>query len=306
MRVFVTGAGGFIGSHIVKSLLEHSHEVAVLKREGSNQKRLSTLPISHIDVSHDLAMFTPAEQKSLNAFKPEAVVHAGWIGVGNYQRNELVQLSNIEMTSNLLDASIKAGVNHFIGFGSQAEYGQCEGSINESQPLAPSTLYGAAKASASLVADVQTRLHEVNFTWVRVFSTYGPGDEPYWMIQDVAKKLVNGESPSLSPGTQIWDYLYVADAAEAVRTIVEHKTGLGIVNLGSGTALSIRSIVEQMRDIANPDLQINFGAVPFRSDQVMHLEADISKLTQATGWSPRVPLSEGLRITVTSIAEESE
>lgn len=304
MRVFVTGAGGFIGSHIVKSLLENDHEVAVLKRKGSNSKRLDSLPISYINVSNDLALFSPAEQRSLSEFHPEAVIHAGWIGVGNSQRNELVQLSNIEMTSNLLDASIKAGVQHFIGFGSQAEYGRCEGAINESQPLAPTTLYGAAKASASLVAGVQTNLHDVQFTWVRVFSTYGPGDEPYWMIQDVAKKLVSRESPSLTPGTQIWDYLYVVDAAEAVRSIVEHKTGLGIINLGSGTAQSIRSIVEQMRDIANPDIQINFGAVPFRDDQVMHLEADISKLTQATGWSPRVPLLEGLKATVASIVEE--
>lgn len=302
MRVFVTGAGGFIGSHIVKALLANSHQVAVLRRKDSNSKRLSHLHIDYIDVESELGKFSDLEQDKLSKFNPEVVIHAGWVGVGNIQRNDIVQLKNIELTSNIFHACKTAGVKHFLGFGSQAEYGRCEGSINENQALVPTTLYGAAKSAAGLVTRVEAALSNIEFTWVRVFSTYGPGDEPYWMIQDVAKQLVQGKAPSLTPGTQLWDYLYVDDAADAIVSIVEHNKGLGAVNLGSGTTATIRSIVEQMREIANPGVQINFGAVSFRDDQVMHLEADISKLTNATGWTPRVSLAEGLKVTIDAIS----
>lgn len=302
MRVFVTGAGGFIGSHIVKALLAQKHKVAVLRRPGSNPKRLANLPIEYIDVQSQVGKLDSLEQNKLSEFMPDVVIHAGWVGVGNSQRNDPIQLENIELTSNILRASNLAGAQHFIGFGSQAEYGRCEGSINENQSLSPTTLYGAAKSAAGIIARVESELSKMEYTWVRVFSTYGPGDEPYWMVQDVARQLLLGKSPSLTPGTQLWDYLYVEDAAEAIVSIVELKSGLGVINLGSGTTSTIRNIVEMMRDIANPDVEINFGAVGFRDDQVMHLEADISKLSQATGWKPRVSLKDGLTITIEAIS----
>ena len=302
MRVFVTGAGGFIGSHIVKALLAKGHTVAVLRRVGSNPKRLSQLDIEYIDVASDMGKFEFDEQRNLSCFSPDVVIHAGWMGVGNSQRNDPIQLKNIELTTNILHASSSAGAKHFVGFGSQAEYGRCVGSIDETQSLAPTTLYGAAKSSAGLVSSVEASLCNMDFTWIRVFSTYGPGDEPYWMIQDVAKQLVSGKSPDLTPGTQLWDYLFVDDAAEAVVSIVEGSTGLGVVNLGSGSTATIKSIVELMRDIANPNTEINFGAVNFREDQVMHLEANISKLSRATGWKPRTSLRDGITRTVEAIS----
>ena len=298
MKFFVTGAGGFIGSHVVLALLEAGHQVGFLRRPGSNPRRLIGLDITPIDIKDNLSSFSDAEQKELNAFAPEAVIHLGWIGVGNGARNSVEQLQNVEMSVNLLQAAAKAGVTHFVGFGSQAEYGPCEGAIDEFQPLNPTTLYGAAKASVGLISEVLSKQLGMQFSWIRVFSTYGPGDEPYWMIQSVATSLLNNNVPELTLGTQKWDYLFVEDAARAVCSVAESQNGLGPVNLGSGSAPTIREIVENLRDVAAPHMELNFGAVPFRDDQVMHLEANISKLTSRTGWVPRVTLQEGLARTV--------
>lgn len=298
MRFFITGAGGFIGSNVVKVLLSAGHTVAYLRRPGSNSSRLGYLDLIPIDVDDDKSKFRPEEQEKLNEFCPDAVVHLGWIGVGNGARNNSEQLENISMSINVLTAASKAGARHFIGFGSQAEYGPCEGKISEQQTLRPTTVYGAAKASAGIITEVLAKQLAMEFSWIRVFSTYGPGDAPYWMIQDVASKLIRGQVPELTLGTQKWDYLFVEDAARAVCAVSASPYGLGTVNLGSGSAPSIREIVEVLRNIISPDIELDFGAVPFREDQVMHLEADISKLCSETGWMPIVSLPEGLSRTV--------
>ena len=299
MKFFVTGAGGFIGSHVVAELLERGHDVAVLSRPTSNNSRLSSLTgITRIVCSDPAGMLSEAEIETLQTFAPDTVIHLAWAGVGNSARNDFVQLGNVEMTRNLVDIAHRVGARHFVGFGSQAEYGPCEGAIDESQPIAPTTLYGAAKAATYLISKSLCEVLGVEFSWIRVFSTYGPGDEPYWMVQQVARDLLAGNTPQLTLGTQKWDYLYVDDAARAVASVGELSTGIGAVNLGSGTALTIREIVEAIRDEVNPAAALEFGAVPFRPDQVMHLEANTAHLRNSTGWEPRVSLAEGIKATI--------
>ena len=72
----------------------------------------------------------------------------------------------------------------------------------------------------------------------------------------------------------------------------------GLFNLGSGRAVAVKSVVERIRDLAAPGMELVFGEIPYRPDQVMHMEADISRLTAATGWTPRIPIEEGIAATV--------
>ena len=111
-------------------------------------------------------------------------------------------------------------------------------------------------------------------------------------------RLLAGERPALTAGAQRWDYLYVGDAAGAVAEAATNERATGDYNLGSGTAPTLRSIVERIRDLIDPALPLGFGEVPYRPDQVMHLQADVGRLRADLGWSPRVGLDEGLRRTV--------
>jgi nucleoside-diphosphate-sugar epimerase len=134
-------------------------------------------------------------------------------------------------------------------------------------------------------------------TWVRLLAIYGPGDDPRHLIPSVIQTLCAGKRPALTRGEQRWDYLYVEDAAKALSRIAE--TGAtGTLNLSSGETVIIRRLVERIRDLMDPNLPLGFGEVPYRTDQVMHLEADISRLQSATGWKPETSLEEGLRRTV--------
>ena len=303
MKILVTGASGFIGSAVVRELVQCGHDVAVLQRPKTNFSPLAGLPVTPIRVEDSRSSFAKDELAALTTFRPDAVIHAGWSGVGNAARNDEAQFENEEVTLNVLRAARDSGARHFIGLGSQAEYGPVEGSITETQSLAPTTLYGAAKAAAFFSASVLAAQFDLEFSWVRIFSTYGPGDAPHWMIQDIASKLLLNEPADLTPGTQMWDYLFVDDAATAIRAVSESPVGLGALNLGSGSAITIREIVEKLHTICLSRSELNFGRVPFRSDQVMHLQADTAKLRKTTGWEPLVNLDEGLLLTVNAIRE---
>ena len=92
----------------------------------------------------------------------------------------------------------------------------------------------------------------------------------------------------------MWDYVHVDDAAAAV-TAMADVDAAGVFNLGSGVATPLREIITTVRDAVDPSLPLGFGELPYRPDQVMHLEADVSRLSHATGWAPAIPLADGLR-----------
>jgi nucleoside-diphosphate-sugar epimerase len=117
------------------------------------------------------------------------------------------------------------------------------------------------------------------------------------MIPSLIRQLLKGEEPSLTAGEQLWDYLHVEDAARAFIAVAERQAE-GVFNLGSGAAHSLRTTIETIRDLINPRLPLGFGRVPYRSDQVMRLQADIRRLTLEVDWKPSISLEEGLKDTV--------
>jgi nucleoside-diphosphate-sugar epimerase len=123
-------------------------------------------------------------------------------------------------------------------------------------------------------------------------------DNPAWMIPYVTRLLLEGGKPSLTKAEQVWDYIYVEDVASAILAVLETSNATGLFNLGSGKAVALRLIIEKIRERINSNLPLGFGDLPYRSDQVMHLEADITRLTNVTGWLPNVTLDTGLRKTI--------
>ena len=297
LRVLLTGASGFLGSYVARGLLARHAEVAVILRDPAGAWRLAgelaSLRVLQADLADDAGYAAKVE-----AFKPTHVVHLAWQGVAGSERNDSGQYLNVPRALRLAEVALDAGARHFVGLGSQAEYGPCAARIDESTPTAPTTMYGAAKLATCILAERLSALRGARFAWMRLFSSYGPRDNPGWMIPYLARKLLGGERPSLTAAEQRWDYVYVEDAAEAICAVVERDTAAGIFNLGSGTAPPLREIIERIRREIDPRLPVGYGEVPYRPDQVMHLEADIDRLVTSTGWRPRTGLDEGIRNTV--------
>jgi nucleoside-diphosphate-sugar epimerase len=298
MRVLVTGATGFLGSHVTRALVARGLEVTVCIRPGSDPWRLADVLAQLERVTADLAD-PEASTRALHQARPEAICDLAWEGVGNRFHDDARQVSaNLKVHLDLILAAARGGCRRWIGLGTQAEYGPQRARIDESCPPAPTTLYGAVKLSVGLIGQRLAAQTGMEFVWLRLFSSYGPMDDPGWLIPSVTLRLLDGARPELTAGTQKWDYLFVEDAAAALVEAVIAPTLGGPFNLGSGRAVAVRDIVQTIRDRIDPALPLGFGAIAYRPHQIMHLEADITRLCQAIPWRPTTSLADGLARTV--------
>lgn len=288
---------------LTKQLLAHGVSVGVLSRGDKLGRRLENVESQLTRIPHD-SLDPSAFRKALTEFRPDTIFHLGWAGVSNLDRNDVsTQVRNLDLCLELIDVGAASGCQHWIGAGSQAEYGPKTEAISEEDSTNPTTLYGAAKLAAYHLSRTYCGLLNVKHSWLRVFSTYGPDDNENWMIPSLIRQLISGQVPKLTAGEQQWDYLHVSDAARAFVAVAEYRAE-GAFNLGSGEAPSLRSTIEHIRDLVSPSATLGFGQVPYRNDQVMRLQAMNTKLRHCTNWQPMVALKDGLHETVTWFAQQ--
>jgi nucleoside-diphosphate-sugar epimerase len=295
-RILVTGASGFVGAAVVRQLIDQGREVIALLRGNDVPWRLRDIWPRIQVIRADLTRLSEAAS-AIKLLRPQAVAHLAWEGVKGADRNHPMQLNNVQASFELYRLAREAGAESFVGLGSQAEYGPCEGRITEATLTRPTTLYGATKLGTALALDRLALAEDFPFAWLRLFSTYGPTDEPNWLIPYVTRQLLARQRPALTSAEQVWDYLHVRDVAAAVVAVLDSQPR-GLFNLGSGQAVPLRTIIERVRDEVDASLPLGFGEVAYRPDQVMHLEADISALSAACGWRPTIDLASGIRETV--------
>jgi nucleoside-diphosphate-sugar epimerase len=299
VRLLITGAAGFVGAATLRAALAAGHKVAGVLRPGCAAPRLQGLAGRFTPCVLDLRD-AAAVAAALAAFRPDGVLHLAWAGVGNAARFDRTQFAdNLEPACALVDAAAAAGARVFVGLGSQGEYGAGNPMREDGLPT-PTTLYGAAKVAALFLTRQLAAQAGLRHAWLRLFSTYGPADNPGWLIPMLVTEMLAGRRPRLTLGTQRWDWLHVEDVARSIIAVAETEEAQGVFNLGSGTAVTVRSVAERIRDLAAPGMELVFGEVPFRPDQVMHMQADISRLVAATGWRPAIAIEDGLAGVVAS------
>ena len=298
MRCLVTGASGHLGSFLTERLVREGAEVTALVRPQSDLWRLSGM-LDRISVLRADLSDISSVASAINQAKPEATFHLAWQGVTSAFKDNPEQITlNVNGSLNLFEIVRAAGCKLWVGVGSQAEYGPHDAILTEETPERPVTAYGVGKLCTGLLTRKLCELSGVRYLWLRLLATYGPKDDERHLLPAVIRRLLAGEEVALTPGEQIWDYLFVEDAAEAIYRAAVTPQAEGVFNLGSGEAHSIRSVIERVRDLIDSSLPLGFGKVPYPTDQLMRLETSIDRLRRATGWTPRVNLEEGLRRTV--------
>jgi UDP-glucose 4-epimerase len=297
MRLFVTGASGFIGAETVRLALEAGYEIVAPVLPGDGAPRLRSFEARLVRVELDLRD-RERLQATMLMHRPDVVLHLAWSGVENAARFDGRQITdNIETSCALVEAAAAAAVKAFVAMGSQGEYGAGSDMREDTLPQ-PTTLYGAAKVATLYLTRQLAAQAGMRHAWLRLFSTYGPGDNSGWLIPTLIQEMLAGRRPKTTLGTQYWDWLHVEDVARALLAVATSPTAEGVFNLGSGHATRVRDVVEAIRDLAAPGMELVFGELPFRPDQVMHMQADISRLREATGWAPRIAFAEGLQRTI--------
>ncbi len=306
MKIFLTGSSGFVGSFFLRNLISSGkYEISILLRNPQEAWRIKDLLSKVHVVEGSLDCLDLIESELLSQKNYDAFVHLAWSGVLGRDRNNPSQWHNVKSTIELVELANRLKVNSFIGLGSQAEYGPCQYKIDELALTKPTTLYGVSKLSAQLLSERLCKEYGIRYAWIRLFSSFGPTDNSEWLIPYLVKSLMASESPKLTPAEQMWDYVYVEDVATAIKSVLDTNGARGIFNLGSGNVYKLRSIIEKIRDLIDPKLELNFGGLEYRSDQVMFLQADISKLTNATGWLPKSNIDLAIKETVCWYRKES-
>lgn len=302
-RFVIAGASGFIGSAIVRRATQLGYPAPiVVLRADSNAWRLAPW-VSQCCVFREPDLAKQSVQDEIRAMSPASWLQIGWQGVQNKDRHNLQQVSvNIPLIIRSLDFATAVGCIHWVGFGSQAEYGRFEGAISEDLPVRADTVYGKAKLAAYWTSAAYAQAVGLTHCWLRIFSTYGPEDDPQWLIPYIISEIKKGEVPQLTKCEQIWDYLFVDDAADAALASVNFSLE-GVYNIASGQGVVLRDIVKEVLVAMGGSHTVNFGGRSYSPNQVMHLVGDRSRLSSASGWAPKVSLREGIRSTVSYFSQ---
>ena len=304
----ITGPTGAVGRALIESLIENGIKVLAVTRK--NTKRLSNIPDSPLVRTIGLDL---SELKSLPEIvssipgEYDAFYHFGWADTfGEDARNDVrSQFLNVGYSVDALEAAAKTGAKVFVGAGSQAEYGRHEGALSEKIPAFPENGYGIAKLAAGQFTRLRASQLGIRHVWTRILSVYGPCDGKGTMIMSMINALLNKERPSLTKGEQLWDYLYSKDAGRALYLLGEKGKDQKTYCLGSGTKRPLREYMEELRDAIDPSLPLGIGERPYSKNQVMSLFADISALTEDTGFVPSYTFSEGIKETIDWVRKES-
>jgi UDP-glucose 4-epimerase len=295
VRVLVTGASGHIGSFVVRRLLRDGREVIAGTRASSDLWRLEDVVDSIEFLQLDLATLN-ADPDAIVETHPDVVVHAAWSGVASRSRDDPRHVAaNVGGTLELVRQAGEAGVRAFIGLGSQAEYGPYDEPLREDLTPRPVSLYGIAKLCTADLTREMCATYGMRWVWLRLTAAYGPMDDRAHLLPSVIQDLLAAKRPSVSAGTQEWNYVYVEDVADAILAVISTEAAHGVLNVAAVDAWTVRALVEEVRDLVDPGLDVGFGE---RGGAGNSVRSDPSRLREITGWEPRVGLADGLRATV--------
>ena len=279
-RVLITGISGFLGSQIAQKLCDNGFELIALKRETSDLSRCNEFSanVNWINISENW------EQKVIE-WNPQIIIHSAWEGVGAQERdNWQVQTNNLQFTLKLLSIAKEVNVEKFISFGSQAEYGYFSGVIDENYILEPKSAYGLSKHLCSQTIKVFCEQNNIDWYWLRLFSFFGEKEASNWFIPTLIKNISDNKPMDMTPGEQRYAYMYIEDLAEIICNLIKSSAISGIYNLSSKNSVSLKEIVEKIINIIKPlKSEVNFGAIPYRDNQPMLIQGEVSKLEGQIG-----------------------
>lgn len=298
----VTGATGFVGSRLVRELLDAGAQVTALTPPGgADTPRLDDVAGR---VTWQEADFTDASavREVVAEVEPAFVFNlAGAIDMS--PSADAARLSEANVTSAASVVAACEGIRDLrlcVHTGTCAEYGDLREASDESSPIAPTTAYGATKAAATIVCRTIAEERGVPLAVLRPYNLYGEHEAPARLVPHVALSLLAGREVRLTAGEQEKDYLYVGDLARAyLAAAARPEAAAGeVFNVASGVTVRVRELVETLADSLRADGSLlRFGAVPYRPNEMWRQVASVDKAARVLGWRAERTLSEGLSLT---------
>lgn len=298
-KVVITGATSFIGVHLIEELLKSECEIyAVVRPNSSNLIRLQPSEKIHV-VELDMNHYSELAD---HIGKADAFYHLAWNGARAPLRDDAeIQKNNYECSLITIDQAKKMGCTFFFGSGSQAEYGKMQEYVSEAFDCQPITEYGKYKLKAcdSLMKTAVDA--GMKFIWTRIFSIYGQYDYSKTLVMSCIDKMRNNEPVETTAATQLWDYLYVKDAAKSMVQFADKNCESGIYNLASGEIKPLKDYVTEIKEVLGSSSELRFGAIPYGPNGPVNLRPDISKVRSVGVLNEITPFKEGIAETIKNL-----
>jgi UDP-glucuronate 4-epimerase len=304
MRILVTGAAGFIGSHVAEALLCRGDTVVGLDNFNDYydpaRKRANVAALT----AHPRFTLHEADVRDEETIKHicagggfDAVAHlAAMAGVRySIERAPLYVDVNVRGTVNLLEAARKSGVPHFVFASTSSVYGRTELlPFREDEPLGqPLAPYPATKIAGEVMGHAFHNLFGLTFTAVRFFSVYGPRGRPDMMPYHIADCIVHDREFKLfEAGEMFRDWTYVADVVSGVVAAVDRPLGYEVLNLGRGEPVRMADFVELVEELVGKPARMTTPPAPPSEPPITY--ADISKARALLEYDPKTSVREGL------------
>lgn len=299
-RVLLTGATGFVGVNLAERLLQEGHEVHMFLREGYQTWRIEHLRAHSHKHKINLLDKDSVETK-LQQIRPDWIFHLAAYGAYSWQDNstQAVQ-TNYLGTVNLIEACLQTGFEVLINTGSSSEYGVKDHAPPEDEYLEPNSYYAVTKAAATLFCRFSAQRHNSPIFTLRLYSVYGPFEEPQRFIPQLVVQGLHGEFPPLADPEIARDFIFTEDVVRAYLLLAESAATLQpgeVYNVGTGEQLTIRDATNIAKEVLNIHREPVWNSLPNRSWDSTTWVANNAKL-RGIGWSPQYDFRAGFIKTV--------
>ena len=286
-KILITGASGFVGSHVARMAREKNFEVVELNHKDTALEDKN------------------AVEKFMEEVRPDTVFHLATsiVRSGKTASPQVVMRTNIEGSINLMDAALEVGVKAFINTGTFVEYGPKDHPIKEDERCDPMEIYAVSKLAATLYVQGLAERKEFPTITLRLFTPYGSNMKEGSLLYNVVTNIQNKKPIALSDKKVTRDLIYVGDVAELYLEAGEKASKYKgeIFNVGSGTPTTLEELVETVAGVTKTTAMPQWGAFPVQNYDKGVWQADMTKTFSHFTWRPKTALKEGLTKTIESM-----
>lgn len=300
--IMVFGAGGFIGTNLVKSLLLYRDDVYAVSQSPKVNWRFNAAHIAKKNLLTCDINDLSALRKALTKIKPQTIYSLAAYGAyakqSEYQK---IYLTNFNAVISLIELVKEYGFSAFIQAGSQSEYGlNCAGP-SEDDELIPNSHYAVSKVAASYAIKHYGKVHHLPVVNFRIYSAYGPWEEPDRLIPVLLDKAGKGEYPPFVNPMISRDFIYISDIVSAfIMAASQMKPAYygESINLGTGQKTTIKELAYMVKEICGLSNEPEFRGMKNRDWDLQNWYATITKMQKELKFSPIIPLRDGLVKTI--------
>lgn len=296
-RVLVTGASGFVGANLARRLLADGHDVHLLLRADHKPWRVEEIR-DHVTVHEAEVSDFAGVEAAVRAARPEWIFHLAAYGAYPQQKDHARMIAvNVHGTGNLLRAAEEAGFEAFVNSGTSSEYGYKDHAPSEDEEVEPNSHYAETKAEATLFCHNRGEQTGLRITTLRLYSAFGPYEEPSRLVPTLIVKGLEGHLPPLVNPNVARDYVHVDDVCDAYLLAAQTlsvEPG-AIFNVGTGVQTTLAEIVAVAKRLLPIKDEPEWGTMPDRSWDTNVWVSNPTRIKADLGWTPGHDLESGLQ-----------